>query len=212
MNDIPSILKKAIQEKGYTQEQFADITGIPLPTLKDYLSGKTKYDYEALLTFAEKLDCSVDYLMGLSKSQVREHREIAEVIGLSDKAIDVLEENKNNRLFNELLGEILVDKQLLNDICLFIGATKPVNEGIKEVSMLMGERLASECEQGDFLPNQYILSMEKQYMISIVMDIGNLKEKLSKDLTERICKQIGMSEKEAYSKIASMLKFPNGGQ
>lgn len=214
MNEIPSILKKAIQEKGYTQERFANETGIPLPTLKDYLSGKTKYDYDTLLIFSDKLDCSLDYLMGLSKSPVREHHEIAEIIGLNEEAITILEENKNNTIFNELLEQMLKDKDLINDICLYIAITKPVNEGMKGVTLEF-ERKISEELKGDYLPSNYTMSIEKQMVISLVMDIEKLKNIISKDLAERISGQIGMPEKEFYSNITSLtsrLKFPSGVQ
>ena len=84
---IGAILKSRIKEKGYTQEKFAEAVGVKYSTLKKYMYGKSTYSYELLLRFAEKLECSVDYLLGQSKSPIREHHEIAEQTRLSEKAI-----------------------------------------------------------------------------------------------------------------------------
>ena len=80
MDTYGAILKKRIKEMGYTQEQFAEETGIPFGTLKKYLSGKSYYPIDLLKIFAEKLDCSYDYLMGFTVSPKREFQSMKDKI------------------------------------------------------------------------------------------------------------------------------------
>ena len=90
-----AVLKRRIKEMGYTQEEFADKVGIGYSTLKKYLSGKNLYDVELLLRFAEVLECSCDYLLGLSISPKRENQDISNELKLSDKAIDAIRRYAN---------------------------------------------------------------------------------------------------------------------
>jgi transcriptional regulator with XRE-family HTH domain len=84
---IGAILKKRIAEKGYTQEEFAEIAGIGFSSLKKYISGATSYTVELLEIFSEKLECSYDYLLGKSFSPIRENQDISNELRLSDEAI-----------------------------------------------------------------------------------------------------------------------------
>jgi len=90
-----AVLKRRIKEMGYTQEEFADKVGIGHSTLKKYLSGKNLYDVELLLRFAEVLECSCDYLLGLSVSPKRENQDISNALRLSDEAIDEIRKYAN---------------------------------------------------------------------------------------------------------------------
>lgn len=90
-----AVLKRRIKEMGYTQEEFADKVGIGYSTLKKYLSGKNLYDVELLLRFAEVLECSCDYLLGLSISPKRENQDISNELKLSDEAIDAIRRYAN---------------------------------------------------------------------------------------------------------------------
>ncbi len=87
---IRAILKKRISEKGYSQEQFAEIAGIGHSTLKKYLKGENTYPYEILMIFAEKLNCSYDYLLNYSKVPERENQDIRNVLRLSAEVTNIL--------------------------------------------------------------------------------------------------------------------------
>lgn len=87
---IGTILRDRIKEMGFTQEEFADKAGIGLSSLKKYMNGTTAYNYELMEIFTKELDCSYDYLLGLSKSTKREFHEINEQLRLSDEAIEKL--------------------------------------------------------------------------------------------------------------------------
>lgn len=85
-----AILKHRIKEMGYTQEQFSELTGVPYSTLKKYLADRCPYGVDLLELFAEKLECSYDYLMGYSISPDRNLQSVKDATRLSDKAIEKL--------------------------------------------------------------------------------------------------------------------------
>lgn len=89
---VGDILRKRIKEQGFNQENFAEKAGISKKALVNYMSGKVAYNYELLEKFSELLECSYDYLLGLSKSPRQEYKEISNQIRLSDDALDVLTE------------------------------------------------------------------------------------------------------------------------
>lgn len=82
-----AILKRRIKEMGYTQERFSEETGVPYSTLKKYIADKCPYGIDLLERFAEKLECSYDYLMGYSVSPDRELQSVKDATMFSDEAI-----------------------------------------------------------------------------------------------------------------------------
>jgi transcriptional regulator with XRE-family HTH domain len=87
-DNIGAILRQAIKERGFTQEEFAEITGIGLSSLKKYMSGKVSYSVEVLEIMADRLQCSYDYLLGKSLTPERELRDVKEATRLSDGALE----------------------------------------------------------------------------------------------------------------------------
>ena len=191
---IGAILKKRIKEKNYTQEQFAEEVGVKYSTLKKYLSGKTSYSYELLLEFAEKLDCSVEYLLGLSKSPNPEYHEIAEQTRLSEKAIEKIckyakvydtefEGNSFIRTLDMLVCEdgaissirdYLISYRMLDVMNNLLINT--VQEQINKSAVVMGMEIEEDKR----------ISMETLMMINIVMKLKDLKTKLTPELLEDI--------------------------
>lgn len=88
MDIYGTILRKRIKEMGYTQQEFADKVPMPLATLKKYLSDRGTYSIDYLKRFSELLDCSYDYLMGVTVSPRRDIQDIKDETRLSDEAID----------------------------------------------------------------------------------------------------------------------------
>lgn len=120
---IGDILKRAIKERGYTQEEFADKVGIGFSSLKNYLNGTKVYNYELLIRFADVLECSYDYLLGKSNSPIREHTDVSNATGLSDEAIDKLEiyakldrEDRYRQAFYNAMNIIICSDGLVNSI------------------------------------------------------------------------------------------------
>lgn len=89
MGKIRTNFRKRIKEKGYTIEEFAELCGIHKETVKKHIS-KDKYPTDCLKIYAEKLECTYDYLLGESDVPEREYQDIRNETGLSIRAIDEL--------------------------------------------------------------------------------------------------------------------------
>lgn len=63
-------LKKAIKEAGYTQKQFADVSGVPVATLGSYLNDDKMPKAEALYRIAAALNTSIENLLDNEKKAV----------------------------------------------------------------------------------------------------------------------------------------------
>jgi len=98
---IGSNLKNLIKARDFTQEEFAEITGIGLSTLKKYISGKVFYPIDTLDLFAEQLQCSYDYLLGKSLTPERELQDVKEATRLQDGALERLLDYAKNYDFDE---------------------------------------------------------------------------------------------------------------
>lgn len=53
-----------IKEKGLTAKKVSDLTGISTGNLSDWKGGRCLPSAEKLVSLADTLDCSVDYLLG----------------------------------------------------------------------------------------------------------------------------------------------------
>jgi len=132
-----TILKKRIKECGYTQEQFAEESGISLSALKKYISDTTKYDCDIMMIFSEKLNCSLDYLMGITETPQRELQTVKDKIGLDDNVIEYLQsihDNNDieaNQIMTKTLNAILGDSELLNRMLMYL-----YGDEIEEINLL----------------------------------------------------------------------------
>ena len=63
MNNFSSNLKRIRQEKGYTQESFAEATEMKRNTIACYETDRRECDFDTLLLFADILGCSTDDLL-----------------------------------------------------------------------------------------------------------------------------------------------------
>lgn len=121
-----AILKNRIKECGYTQEEFAELSGISLSALKKYISDKVVYDTDLLLVFSDKLNCSLDFLMGLTETPNKELQTVKDKIGLSDNSIQYLQniydniDVQANKIMLKTIDAILSDEELLNRILLYL--------------------------------------------------------------------------------------------
>lgn len=127
MVTIGTILKDRIKEKGYTQEEFCELVGIGLSSLKKYMNGKVFYSIDTLELFANALDCSYDYLLGKSKTPKPELHEVKELTRLQDKAIEYLQDcakeydsNDNAKRFLDTLSTIISEEFIVDRIIDFL--------------------------------------------------------------------------------------------
>jgi len=87
-DNIGAILKGIIKERGFTQEEFAQETGIGLSSLKKYISGQVSYSIETMELMAETLHCSYDFLLGKSLTPDREIQDVKQATRLTDGALE----------------------------------------------------------------------------------------------------------------------------
>ena len=85
------------KNKGIKQEELAEELNITRYILIRYEDDKTPVPANLLVKLSEKLDTSINYLLGLteSKSKNIEEQEISKITGLNDKSIKILKELKN---------------------------------------------------------------------------------------------------------------------
>ena len=96
------------EEKGKKRQEIADDLGISRASLEYYEKGKRKPDIDVLVKFANYYGVSADYLLGLAKDPTTkiEEKAINEYTGLSSKAIQALNDEAKNQLFNEKIKVI----------------------------------------------------------------------------------------------------------
>ena len=149
---IGSILKKRISEMGYTQEEFAEIVGVRIETLKNYVQGRNYYPLDLLEVFSEKLECSYDYLLGYSKSPRRENHILAEELKLSDRAIENIKlrarhhEEYIAKRWLDTVDILISDYYLIELVTEYFTLDRPMDkklsEEIKRIYSLEGENVS----------------------------------------------------------------------
>ena len=97
---------KALREQSHIKQgQFADKIGIVRQSMSNYESGKHCPDVEVLKRMAECLECSVDYLLGLTEHKNYEtNAEFDESLSILSKALCSIPEPFRNMLLDVLVG------------------------------------------------------------------------------------------------------------
>jgi transcriptional regulator with XRE-family HTH domain len=86
-------VKKAREAMGLTQEQFADKYGYPRTTLAKLESGHRDFKSTEIVTLAEQLNVSCDYLLGRSRAAAPDdlYQEAVKRFGLAEETLQALE-------------------------------------------------------------------------------------------------------------------------
>ena len=97
MKTLGDSLRNAREEKNLTQMEVAKKTGIHNKTISNYENGVSSPDPNALKTFADIYETSVDYLLGRSDKQknlisAANNLRQLDVSGLPEEAIKQVEE------------------------------------------------------------------------------------------------------------------------
>jgi len=193
---IGEILNKRIAEMDYKQQEFADLMGMKKDTLRSYMNGSSAYSYELLIEFAEKLDCSYDYLLGYSKSPNRDYHELTEQTRLSEKAIDKLvkyakhyDDDFEARRYIKSLDLFLCEDGAFNAICDYFVASKPMNNQVQGlVGILQDALYNNKTIKKMGIEADKKLSLETQQMIHIISQLATLKTKITPEFVEEIKK------------------------
>lgn len=82
LNNFGGRLKAARINSGFTQEKLAEYTGVSRTAVARWENDDSLPTLQNLITIAEILDVSTDYLLGLDKK--------SRVVGLSDEAAEAL--------------------------------------------------------------------------------------------------------------------------
>ncbi len=178
---IGTILKDRIKEKGYTQEEFCDLVGIGLSSLKKYMNGKVFYSIDTLELFSNALDCSYDYLLGRSKTPNPEYHEVKELTRLQDAAIDRLQHYANEynhieraKQYIDTLSYLITKEFLIDRIVDFIYI-----DNNEEVIIEQDELLP---QPGIYVGHSYlgVPDIEDAYMLGIVRALVETKEQIKR--------------------------------
>ena len=114
---------KALRERsGLTQEQLADEFGLSRGSISFYEKAARTPDIETLETVALFFNVTPNYLLGFSNNLVEENENIGARLGLSDKAIEVLQfykEREGGCNFSKIIN-ILLEEEELTPLELFV--------------------------------------------------------------------------------------------
>ena len=181
--EIGAVLKRAIKDKGYTQEEFAEIVGIGFSSLKSYLNGNKVYNYELLIKFADTLDCSYDYLLGKSNSPIREHTDVSNMTGLSDNAIDKLElyakldkEDRYRQAFYNAMNIIICSDGLVNSISNYLLWDNKFNSEINVFNEVFVEMLNKNETIRTMGMGEIPISIDSMILLEVINRLNEVKQ------------------------------------
>lgn len=196
MDKYGEILKRRIKEKGYTQEEFAEVAGISYGTLKKYLSGDSEYNRTNLIKIAKVLDCSYDYLLGESPSTHHEYHEISKQLRFSDEAIEKLlayakryDEDFYSQMYIKTFDAIVQTDGLVMSMADYLISSHFVSE----TEELIGELFITAIEQQFNMPRFMIqdasgLNREHQSLVQLVSCIKDAKHLITEEILEELKK------------------------
>lgn len=200
---IGAILKKRIKEQGYTQEEFAEKTGVKLGTLKKYMSGENAYNYEMLMIFAKELNCSYEYLLGQSKCANREHEEIREKIHLSDKAIERMIEKTRKEKLEESQGnymktlEVMIENDnIIDAITMYLVTNKTTSNMFNDLFETMGIEDFKLPFTNDFFALMSVVNELKDIKYQVTGDvITEYNNDNNEEILEQLVKELSQFRK-----------------
>lgn len=107
---FPTRLRKLMDEANISQQEIADFIGVSRQAVAQWKDGKTIPDMNNFKRTAEFFNVPYEYLLGDTDSAVKENIEIADALGLSDKAIQFLKEQRKKDTHNnsDILGGLIV--------------------------------------------------------------------------------------------------------
>lgn len=81
-------LRCLLQETETTQSALAEYVGVTRQAISKYASGETKPDIDTFDKIVEYFEVSYEYMLGKSNNKNKEYVEIAQLLPLSDKALE----------------------------------------------------------------------------------------------------------------------------
>lgn len=113
MDTFAKRLKLLREERKLSQTELANALGISRGSLSFYENAERTADIETLYKVSEYFNVTLDYLLGKSDNRTTESAAIGTVTGLSDQAIDLLSESKNDYFIIKTINTILEQEALV---------------------------------------------------------------------------------------------------
>ena len=190
---IGAILKRAIKERGYTQEEFADKVGIGFSSLKSYLNGGKVYNYELLIRFADVLECSFDYLLGKSNSPKREYTDVSNATGLSDESIEKLSkyarmdvESQHRQAFYNGLNAIICSDALVNSISNYLLWNNSFDRELNGFNSAMQGLLMKNEDIRKMGVEEIPFSMGAYILLDVIIRLNDTKTLINKEYAKNV--------------------------
>lgn len=98
---FPTRLRTLMEETGTSQYTLADAVSVTRQAVAQWKDGKTIPDMYNFKKLADFFEVSYDYLFGVSDSKKRENIRLALTLGLSDGAIEALEDLKKSARYDD---------------------------------------------------------------------------------------------------------------
>lgn len=205
---IGAILKNRIKEMGYTQEDFAEKAGIGLASLKKYINGTNVYRVDLLPRFAELLECSYDYLLGYSRSPIRENSDISNELHLSDKAIELIrkmvsfgEDNYYYMSYFYILNSMIENEDLMFELVEYVIQSRYIVNQIQPVLDALQKPFVSQ------IPFETMgMKTDTMLMLMIANELNRIRENKPQELRDLINK---MAEDENIEKMINIIDEKN---
>lgn len=90
------IFNKLLEDKDYTNKQFASDASISPASISNYRSGKTMPTADILILISQTLNVSVTYLLGIDECKKISSQQIYNMLGLDEYAMEQLYSLKHN--------------------------------------------------------------------------------------------------------------------
>lgn len=203
-NTFGAILKNRIKEMGYTQEEFAEKAGIGLSSLKKYMSDENMYKIDLLPKFAELLECSYDYLLGYSRSPIRENSDISNELHLSDEAIKLIrkmaslgEDNYYYMAYFYILNSMIENEDLMFALVEYVVQSRYIVNQMQPVLDAIQEPIVSR------IPFETMgMKTDTMFMLMVVNEINRIRENKPQELRDLINK---MAEDDNIEKMLGII-------
>lgn len=187
-----AILKNRIKEMGYTQEEFAEKAGIGLASLKKYINGTNVYRVDLLPRFAELLECSYDYLLGYSRSPIRENSDISNELHLSDESIRVIrkmvslgEDDYYYIAYFYILNAIIENQDLMFALVEYVVQSRYIVNQMQPILDEIQKPIAS------VIPFETMgMKTDTMFMLMIVNELNRIRENKPQELRDLINKMV----------------------
>lgn len=185
-----AILKNRIKEKGYTQEEFAEKAGIGLASLKKYINGTNVYRVDLLPKFAKLLECSYDYLLGYSRSPIRENSDISNELHLSDRAIELIrkmasrdEDDYYYMAYFYILNAMIENEDLMFGLTEYLSHSQYIENQLKPLTDAVQKPLSS------FVPFESVeMKMDTVFILLVFNELVRIRDNKPQELRNLINK------------------------